>query len=91
MRIKVKVQPNARHNQIVGFTAGVLKLRIAAPPDKGKANKELIDFLSNILDVQKERITIVKGETAHNKLVAFKDINQESVFVILESLCKKNS
>ena len=46
IRLAIKVTPNAGRNEITGFKDGVLQVRIAAPPDKGKANKELIDFLS---------------------------------------------
>jgi uncharacterized protein (TIGR00251 family) len=52
----------------------VLQLKIAAPPEKGKANQELIDFLSRLLDVKKSSISIVKGATGRNKYIAVKGL-----------------
>jgi uncharacterized protein (TIGR00251 family) len=68
-RISVKVQPNAGRNEIVGFANGIWKIKIGAPPDKGKANKELIKFLSDILGLRKDSIVVLKGETSHNKII----------------------
>ena len=88
--ISVKVQPNAGRNQVVGFKNGVCKIKIAAPPDKGKANKEIIIFLSNILGLRKNSINIIKGETSHKKLIVITGVNKEEVNAKLEALGKKN-
>ena len=42
VRITVQVQPNARVSEVLGFEDGILHVKIAAPPVKGKANKGLI-------------------------------------------------
>jgi len=46
-----------------------LKIRIKAPPEKGKANAELIKFLSGEMNVPKENIEIISGKTDHIKLL----------------------
>lgn len=46
---KVKVQPLARDDEIVGVQGGTLKIKINAPPVKGKANKALVDFLNTLI------------------------------------------
>lgn len=74
IKIAVKVQPNARKNEIAGFSNDILRLKIAAPPDKGKANKELIEFLSDTLGLKKNDISILRGLTDHNKLIAIEGI-----------------
>jgi len=68
--IFVKVQPNAGRNEIVGLTGGVWRIKVAAPPDKGKANKELIEFLSKTLKLRKDSLQILKGHTSHNKIIS---------------------
>ncbi len=78
-RISVKVQPSAPRNEIVGFTGDVLRIKIAAPPERDKANKELIDFLSQTLDISKSRITIIKGHTSHNKVIAIQGFTGEEL------------
>lgn len=75
----MQVQPNARRNEVLGFADGVLRLRIAAPPVKGKANRELTAFLSQLLDISKDCISIEKGETSRRKVVAIKELTEAQV------------
>jgi len=75
-KIVARVQPNASQNQALGFKDGVLYVRIAAPPTKGKANQELIKFLSDILGVSKSNLTIEKGMTSKTKTIAIKGLQQ---------------
>jgi uncharacterized protein (TIGR00251 family) len=89
-RLSLKVQPNTGRNQVVGFINDVWKVKIAAPPDKGKANKELIEFLSDILGLRKDNITILKGETSHNKIIAITGFNLEEVTKTLAAICQKS-
>jgi len=77
--LAVKVTPNASRNEIMGFTDGVLRVRIAASPVKGKANKELIDFLSKALGLRKSSVSIVKGQTSRNKVVAIEGISRDEI------------
>jgi uncharacterized protein (TIGR00251 family) len=50
--LHVRIQPGASHNKVVGYENGVLKLRIAAPPIEGKANRKTIEFVADLLDIQ---------------------------------------
>lgn len=61
---------------MVGFEDGVLRVKIAAPPVKGKANRELVGFLSKLLGVSKGSITIEKGATSRRKLIAIEGLSQ---------------
>jgi uncharacterized protein len=79
VRIVVQAHPGAKRNEVMRFEEGVWHLKIAAPPTEGKANKELIEFLSEILDVSKSRITIEKGTTSHRKLISIDGLTQETV------------
>ena len=78
-RLAVKVTPNAGRNEITGFKEGVLQVKIGAPPDKGKANKELVDFLSEKLGVKKSAVLILKGQTSRNKLIAIEGLSGEEI------------
>jgi len=77
--ISVRVHPNAAKNEVVGVTNGVWQVRVSAPPVKGKANKELIAFLSRLLGVGKSRIAIIKGHTTRNKTIAVDGLSQDDV------------
>ncbi len=78
--IVVQVQPNAGQNKITRFEGGVWHLRIAAPPVKGKANRELIKFLSGILGVSESNLTIEKGVTSKRKVIAIEGLTEEEVW-----------
>ncbi len=69
VRISVRVSPGAPRNEVVGCVDGVWRIKVAAPPVEGKANKELVDFLSDKLDVSKSALTISRGFTGRNKVV----------------------
>ncbi|MBN2015285.1 YggU family protein [Candidatus Dojkabacteria bacterium] len=70
MIIKIKVTPSSSCNKIVGWQENTLKIKIRAPAQKGKANKELINFLSKELDIHKSNIRIMRGYKDKNKLLA---------------------
>jgi uncharacterized protein (TIGR00251 family) len=78
-RIALHVYPNALRNQVVSFSEGVLAVRIAAPPVKGQANRELIAFLSQQLGVSKSHLAIIRGHTSRNKLISVSGLSQEEV------------
>ncbi|MFA5070703.1 MAG: DUF167 domain-containing protein [Patescibacteria group bacterium] len=66
MVIKVKVFPKARINQI-SRQGDFLKVKITAPPEKGRANKALIKLLAEYFDVSKSRVAILAGEKSRTK------------------------
>ena len=77
--ISVRVHPNAARNEVNGVTDGIYQVRVSAPPVKGKANNELIAFLSRLLGVSKSQIDIIKGHTTRNKLIAIDGLSQEDI------------
>jgi len=66
---RVRVQSRASKNEIVEMQEDALKVRISAPPVKGKANKALIGFLAKQLGVKKSEIEIVSGHTGRVKTI----------------------
>ena len=77
--IRLKVTPGASRNEIVGFSDGVFQVRIAAPPFRGKANKELAAFLSQALGVSKSVLAIVKGHTSRNKVITIEGMTRDDI------------
>jgi uncharacterized protein len=84
-RLAVKITPNAGRNEITGFKEGIWQVKINAPPEKGKANKELVDFLSIRLGVRKATILIIKGQTSRNKVIAVETLSSEQILKRLSS------
>jgi uncharacterized protein (TIGR00251 family) len=68
-QLRLKVSPSASRSEVVNFIDDSLLLKVAAPPTKGKANKEVISFLSKKLRLPKSSIQIVAGHTTRQKLV----------------------
>ncbi len=71
----VRVVPRASKSEIVGDLNGALKVRIASPPTGGAANAELIKVLSKKLNVAKNAVEIVGGQTSKQKLIRISGIN----------------
>ena len=78
-KISLRVYPNGGRNEIVGFSGGILRVKISAPPSKGKANRELRSFLSRLLGVAKGNVNIINGETARYKVVAIDGLSRSEV------------
>lgn len=79
MKLALKVTPGAKKNEILGWeddypqVGRVLKVKIAAPPVEGKANKEIVLFLAKALGVSKSSVEVVHGTSGRIKLVEIPD------------------
>ena len=78
-KISLRVYPGAARNEVVEFTDGLWRVKVAAPPVKGKANRELIAYLSQRLNVGKDALNIIQGFTSRNKVVAVAGLSPEDV------------
>ncbi len=67
--VPVKVVPGASRSRVVGILDGALKVAVAAPPEKGKANKALIKILAETFNLPKNRVSIEQGRSSHHKIV----------------------
>ena len=68
--ITVKVIPKSSRTELAGtLPDGTWKVKVAAVPEKGKANKELCEFLADHFGVSRSRVTILSGATSHVKRV----------------------
>ncbi|ALU11770.1 hypothetical protein EYM_04550 [Ignicoccus islandicus DSM 13165] len=65
--VKVCVKPNSAKSEVVGWEGDCLVVRVDAPPERGKANKELIKLLKKYFKAKD--IEIVKGATSKVKLI----------------------
>ena len=81
--LNLKVSPGASANKIMNWNAGILKVRIKAPPEKGKANKELIRFLAKLLGTAPANLDLVSGESSRNKRVRIHGLTDSAVRRIL--------
>lgn len=78
-----KVVPGSSRTAICGLLDGMLKVRVSSPPEKGKANKCLVEYLSKILGVKKNAVKIISGERNPVKQVQVLGISRD---ILLERL-----
>jgi uncharacterized protein (TIGR00251 family) len=67
--IVVRLQPRARSNEIVGERDGVLVVRVTAPPVDGRANEALCRLIAKRARVGVQRVSILRGAGAREKVV----------------------
>ena len=84
--LRVKVVPGASRTRYLGELGEQAKIAVAAAPEKGKANKELIAYLAEILGAPKRDITIVSGHAAPQKKVRIANVTEDALRAALERL-----
>lgn len=67
--LKIYLQPKCSKNEIVGPYRDGIKVKVTSPPIEGKANEELIRFLSKQLGIPTSNIEIVKGFRSREKVL----------------------
>ena len=85
VNIALRVYSSTNRSEVVGFRNGVLQVKVSAPPIKGKANRELITLLSQLLKIGKGSINIVKGHNIRSKVIAIDGLSREEVMKRISS------
>jgi uncharacterized protein (TIGR00251 family) len=70
IRLEIKAVPGASKTEFAGIKDGRLRIRLAAAPEDGKANAELLNFLSKTLDCPKRELRFLAGEKSRLKTIA---------------------
>jgi uncharacterized protein (TIGR00251 family) len=78
LRLPVRVVPGARRSEVVGRLGEAWKVRIAAPPGRGRANDELVALLARTLRVPRSSVRIARGHTTRQKLVEVQHLTCEA-------------
>jgi uncharacterized protein len=66
--IRLKVVPGSRKNEIVGPHGDRLKIKVAAPPEGGKANAAVCQLLAETLELSARDVTIIAGTSSAEKV-----------------------
>ena len=82
-RLKVKAVPGASRSEIVGRLGAALKIRVAAPPEGGKANREILELLAERLGLPAASVTLVSGAASSAKVVELLGITAEQAWARL--------
>jgi uncharacterized protein (TIGR00251 family) len=77
--LRLLVQPGARRPGVVGRHGDALKVAVAAPADRGKANEAVLALVAEVLGVARSSVELVAGATARSKRVAVRGAGVEDV------------
>jgi uncharacterized protein len=67
--LELRIQPGARRTELVGEHGGRLKVKLAALPVEGKANRCLLEYLSTLFAVPAAHLRLLRGESSRTKTV----------------------
>ena len=82
--IKLIVKPNSSVSGVYGIYKDRIKIKLNSIPEKGKANKELVSFISGKTGIPKKNIKIVAGKKSGYKELSLKhnkDFNLTSMLL----------
>ena len=82
-RLKVKAVPGASRSEIVGRLGEALKIRVTAPPEGGKANREILALLAGRLGLAAAAVTLVSGASSPAKVVELRGLTSEQAWARL--------
>ena len=77
--LSIRAQPGARRNELRGLRDGSLKVCVTQSPEKGKANKAIVEVLSKSLGLKKSQIELITGATSHQKRFLIRHIEIEEL------------
>ncbi|UCD06011.1 MAG: DUF167 domain-containing protein [candidate division WOR-3 bacterium] len=71
--LSVRVIPRSKKNEVSDLGNNRLRVRVISPPERGRANKELVELLARHYRKRRSSITIAKGLTSRDKIVEISD------------------
>ena len=88
--IEIHLQPGAKRNEIVGLREDILYVKVAALPQKGQANRALLELIAQTLGIPKNNVEIIRGQSSRSKVIALHGLTLGEVKEILgrELPCK---
>ena len=77
--LKVRVSPGSRKEEIVGWMDGTLRVRVKAPPERGKANEAVLRLIASKLGLPASHLTLKRGGGSRDKLVYIEGMTDAQV------------
>jgi uncharacterized protein (TIGR00251 family) len=87
--VRLAARPGAGRSAVLGEHGGALKLALAAPPEKGKANRELLRHLAEVLGVPRAAVDLLSGESARDKVVLIRGLTAEALSARVAALLRE--
>ena len=77
--LRVRVQPKASGNEILGFREEILRLRVTAPPEDGKANSAVVHLVAKKLGLSRNQLEIIRGHSSRSKFIRVTSSNVQEI------------
>lgn len=77
--LRVRVQPRAKRDEVVGERAGAIVIRLKAPPVDGKANAALVAFIAKAANLPRSHVEIVRGASSREKAVRVSGVSEQDL------------
>jgi len=74
-RLKLRIVPNAKRDEVTGEHGDAVKIKVAAPAIEGKANEALLEFIAEKLGLHHRDITLIAGEKSRDKLIEIENLD----------------
>ena len=91
IRLHLRVSPGAGRSAVVGRHGDAWKLRVAAPPERGRANASVVSLLATSLEIGRPDVRIVSGAVSRDKVVEIVGLTLEEAEQRLASARKGTS
>lgn len=83
IRLNIKVVPGARSDQIAGMLGERLKVRVAAPPEDGRANASVCRVIAEALGLKAGAVSVVAGHSSPEKTIEISGATADQVRALL--------
>jgi uncharacterized protein (TIGR00251 family) len=74
-RLRVRVSPGAKRAAVVGRYGDAWKVRVAAPPEGGRANDAVVRLIASAVSVAPGAVDVVSGRSGRDKIVELRGID----------------
>lgn len=78
-RLSLKVVPGSSRDEIIGWLGDSLKVKVKAPPEKGRANEAVVALLADRLGIDTSSIAVVSGHSSPAKVVEVDGMDVEAI------------
>jgi uncharacterized protein (TIGR00251 family) len=84
--LPVRAQPGARKAGVQGEHRGALKLAVTAPPEDGRANHAIVDFVRDLLNLKRSQVELLSGDKSRDKRLLIRGLGRADLVARLAAL-----
>jgi uncharacterized protein (TIGR00251 family) len=74
-RVRLRVVPGGRRAGVVGRHGDGWRVRVTAPPERGRATEEVLQLLADVLELRRRDVRVVAGTASRDKVVEVRGVD----------------